>query len=77
MFANVINQTIAQRTLPENSSMGMPSAPRSNLRVFGKAVPNAVRPGKASLGRPLFTSIAVTALPTRTTVGRIPDYSLH
>ncbi len=41
----------------------MPSAPTSNLRVLGKAAPNAVRPGKASLGRPLFTSIAVTAFP--------------
>ena len=53
--------------LERKSSSGIPSPPTSRLRVGRKRSAKAVRPGGAPRARPLFTSIAVTTGPARTT----------
>ena len=50
-----------------NSSTGMPPAPTSSVRFGLNASAKAAIPGKASAGRPLLTSIAVSVRPAFTT----------
>jgi hypothetical protein len=53
--------------LRRNSSRGIPPAPTRRIRRGRKVLANASSPGRVSFRLPLFTSIAVTVLPARST----------